>query len=374
MGIKDFFRRRRIEKIAGDTLDNANDAESLQKATDVIIRALKKHPEMKGELLSKIGMQIDGDNEIPNTLMDEVAKGITNTEGIPNQIISRKGVIDALTDDGITTIIQEGNIDQNLQNNLADSITDINKRQKVKKEITKNILSELYNECGNLKDADLITKIKELQLNQSNMHTKNRITNIIARQMAYNYIKFNGIIFSRFDEILSVEEMFSLNFPVIIEKIIIEDLNEEKLKKIPKDFNEGEGFVKKWRKKLLEDVADKIARRYTDTGIWNVPNSEEMRKISEEEEQFLLNTIENKLENLTGLKLTSKSLLDIRSQIRGKSNVNSIIDTMTKLGLFDLLLNMPTEEANKLIKVFTIFTRNKSHREKKDGQQSEELR
>ena len=188
MGIKEFFIRRRIEKIAGDTLDNANDAESLEKATDVIIRALKEHPEMKGEILSKIGMQIDGDSEIPNTLMDEVAKGITNTEGIPNQIISRKGVIDALTDDGITTIIQEGNIDQNLQNNLADSITDINKRQKVKKEITKNILSELYNECGNLKDADLITKIKELQLDQSNMHTKNRITKIIARQMAYNYM------------------------------------------------------------------------------------------------------------------------------------------------------------------------------------------
>ena len=357
MGIKDFFRRRRIEKIAGDTLDNANDAESVEKATDVIIRALKEHPEMKGEILSKIGMQIDGDSEIPNTLMDEVAKGITNTEGIPNQIISRKGVIDALTDDGIEDIIRDGDIDQRLQNNLADSISDKNKRQEVKKEITNNTLSKLYNDCGKISDAELITKLKDLQLDHNNMHTKSRITNIIARQMAFNYLKFKSIIFPKFREILSVEKMFELNLPRIIE---------EELKYIKEDTEGMKGFTEEWRKKLLEDVCDNITRTYIDTGIWNIPDSEEMRNINEEEEQFLLSTIETKLKNIARLELTVKDKIDIQSQIRGKSNVNSIINTMAKYGLLRLLINMPEKEAEKIIKVVTTFVMNRSKKKEKE--------
>lgn len=357
MGIKDFFNSLRIKKIAGDTLDNANDAESLEEAKRVIIKALKEHPEMKKEILSEIGNQIDGDNEIPNALMDEVAMGITTTKEIPNKIINSEGVKNALTDDGIQTIIKKGNIDPNLQNNLADSISDENKRKKVKKEITNNTLSKLYNDCGKISDAELITKLKDLQLDHNNMHTKSRITNIIARQMAFNYLKFKSIIFPRFREILSVEKMFELNLPRIIE---------EELKYIKEDTEGMKGFTEEWRKKLLEDVCDNITRTYIDTGIWNIPNSEEMRNINEEEEQFLLSTIETKLKNIARLELTVKDKIDIQSQIRGKSNVNSIINTMAKYGLLRLLINMPEKEAEKIIKVVTTFVMNRSKKKEKE--------
>lgn len=351
MGIKDFFNSLRIKKIAGDTLDNANDAESLEEAKRVIIKALKEHPEMKKEILSEIGNQIDGDNEIPNALMDEVAMGITTTKEIPNKIINSEGVKNALTDDGIQTIIKKGNIDPNLQNNLADSISDENKRKKVKKEITNNTLSKLYNDCGKISDAELITKLKDLQLDHNNMHTKSRITNIIARQMAFNYLKFKSIIFPKFREILSVEKMFELNLPRIIE---------EELKYIKEDTEGMKGFTEEWRKKLLEDVCDNITRTYIDTGIWNIPDSEEMRNINEEEEQFILNTIKTKLKSINGSELNSKSQLDIKAQIRGNYNVNSIIDEMTKEGVYELLINMPREDASKLIKTFASFIKNKT--------------
>lgn len=357
MGIKAFFNSLRIKKIAGDTLDNANDAESLEEAKRVIIKALKEHPEMKKEILSEIGNQIDGDNEIPNALMDEVAMGITTTKEIPNKIINSEGVKNALTDDGIQTIIKKGNIDPNLQNNLADSISDKNKRQEVKKEITNNTLSKLYNDCGKISDAELITKLKDLQLDYNNMHTKSRITNIIARQMAFNYLKFKSIIFPKFREILSVEKMFELNLPGIIE---------EEIKYIKEDTEGMKGFTEEWRKKLLEDVCDNITRTYIDTGIWNIPNSEEMRNINEEEEQFLLSTIETKLKNIARLELTVKDKIDIQSQIRGKSNVNSIINTMAKYGLLRLLINMPEKEAEKIIKVVTTFVMNRSKKKEKE--------
>lgn len=357
MGIKAFFNSLRIKKIAGDTLDNANDAESLEEAKRVIIKALKEHPEMKKEILSEIGNQIDGDNEIPNALMDEVAMGITTTKEIPNKIINSEGVKNALTDDGIQTIIKKGNIDPNLQNNLADSISDKNKRQEVKKEITNNTLSKLYNDCGKISDAELITKLKDLQLDHNNMHTKSRITNIIARQMAFNYLKFKSIIFPKFREILSVEKMFELNLPGIIE---------EEIKYIKEDTEGMKGFTEEWRKKLLEDVCDNITRTYIDTGIWNIPNSEEMRNINEEEEQFLLSTIETKLKNIARLELTVKDKIDIQSQIRGKSNVNSIINTMAKYGLLRLLINMPEKEAEKIIKVVTTFVMNRSKKKEKE--------
>ena len=338
MGIINFFKKRQIARIAGDTLDNVNDAKSLEEAKRVIIKALKEHPEMKKEILSEIGNQIDGDNEIPNALMDEVAMGIMSTKEIPNKIINSDGVKNALTDDGIQTIIKQGNIDPNLQKNLADSISDDNKRKIVKKEITNITLNKLYNDCGNISDADLITKLKDLQLDQNNMHTKSIITSIIVRQMAFNYIKFKSIIFSRFREIISVEKMFEINFPRIIE---------EEIKYIKEDTKGMEGFTEEWRKKLLEDVCDNITKTYIDTGIWNIPDSEEMRNINKEEEQFILNTIKTKLKSINGSELNSKSQLDIKAQIRGNYNVNSIIDEMTKEGVYELSINMPREDASK---------------------------
>ena len=83
MILKDLINWFRIRRIAGNTLGNANEAETLEQAK-IIIKALKEHPELKGDLLSEIGRQIDMNDKTPNVLMDKVAMGIIGTDELPN--------------------------------------------------------------------------------------------------------------------------------------------------------------------------------------------------------------------------------------------------------------------------------------------------
>lgn len=61
-----------------------------------------------------------------------------------------------------------------------------------------NELMEIYNQCGSIADHVLIKKIKDLGVKPADFNVKD----VIARQMAADYLMYNAIIFSHFNDVL----------------------------------------------------------------------------------------------------------------------------------------------------------------------------
>ena len=370
MGIRDWLKTIRIKRIAGNTMVQATEAESLEKATKIIIQALlKEPPEMRVQILAEIGEQIDGDANTSNVLLDKVAVGITESKTIPNDILKEGGIQDNMTDKGIVSLIKDGGIDLDMQKTFAGSIDnkeskeemksliadriderEEEKRKKKQKEII-DLLSKLYKKCGEVTDSDVITMLSDIPENQKSELVRNEINGIISRQMAFNYLKFGSIIFSRFNDVLSAEEMFDLNYIERIKNEIVKikaNTKEEKdevLKKL-------DGFTETWREVLLEDVSKEIANRYIDTGVWDIHYSEEMKNITQNEEKTILESIENKVKKKKKKNLSTEDRLKIGSQIRGKHKVNDIVDYMDKTNTFNMLNSLDEKGAKRAIEAF----------------------
>lgn len=83
-----------------------------------------------------------------------------------------------------------------------------------------NILKELrdlYRKCGEINDTELSNTIIDLNIDMNKYRVF--IDRIIARQFAFAYLKFRGIIFSRFNRIISKERILEEN---IIDTILKE--------------------------------------------------------------------------------------------------------------------------------------------------------
>ena len=385
MGLRDLLKYFKIKRIAGDTMEQANEAESLEQAKKIIIQTLKEHPEMRGEILSEIGRQIDENEETPNILLDEVAVGITESNSIPNKIINREGVKDNMTDEGIISLIEDDNIDLKMQQTLANNIDDTESKEKmdtlIEKRIDKekeekekakqkevlNLLDKLYKKCGEIKDSDIITTLSDIPENQKTEAVKKGINAVISKQMACNYLEYGSIIFSKFNEILSAEDMFALNYTDKIKKEII------RIKTNSKDgagdiTKKLESFTESWREVLIEDVCKEVANKYLDTGVWDIQSSEEMKNISQEEENFIVNSINEKVKKKKKKDLSTEDKLKIKALIRGKVNVNNIIEYIDQIGLLDQLNELlditDKETVKKVLNASNAFVMNRIKREK----------
>ena len=383
MGLGDLFKKLKIKRIAGDTMEQASEAENLEQAKKIIIQTLKEHPEMRGELFSEIGKQIDENEETPNSLLDEVAVGITESNSIPNKIINREGVKDNMTDEGIISLIKDDNIDLKMQQTLAKNIDDteskeeidslieerIDKEQEAKriekqKEIL-TLLDKLYQKCGDVKDSDIIITLSDIPENQKTESVKKGINAVIAKQMACNYLDYGSIIFSKFNEILSAEDMLALNFTEKIKK----ELLRVRTNKSPTEILKlSDSFTESWREVLIEDICKEVANKYIDTGVWDIKTSEEMKNISQKEEEYIVKSINEKIKKKKKKNLSTEDKLKIKALIRGKINVNNIIEYADEIGLFenlnDLLEITDEETVKKVLNASNAFVMNRIKREK----------
>ena len=78
--------------------------------------------------------------------------------------------------------------------------------------MAKNIneeIKKLYRQCGKISDTDLVNQLKHLNLG---IEYKDLVNKIIARQCVFNSIQNKKEDFSKFEEIISSEELQSEDF------------------------------------------------------------------------------------------------------------------------------------------------------------------
>ena len=118
---------------------------------------------------------------------------------------------------------------------------------------------------------------------------------------------------------------------------------EEEYKKIEEDQGNKEGrFDKKGLKKqILIEMGKNIADKYDETGVFIIPQSENMKDIDKEEEEAFIKSIQT----YSRKQLSKQEVIDIDEQIRGNSNNIQIKENM----LIDLIKNIPEEVKSKSI-------------------------
>ena len=202
----------------------------------------------------------------------------------------------------------------------------------------KEQIRRLYNECGQINDIELIYQIQDLNIKNED---KRIIRRIIARQCAFDYLKFGSIIFSNFNRILSEYEMLEENiiFDILKECILI--IIQIKTGKIPSikiknTHLQFEKHIPEKREELYTDLINYVEKRIV-FNYWETGAFEECKKISNNNllkmEEGIINKIKS---NYINKALKNKNIdsrppsriieygftnlirLEIKAKIRGK--------------------------------------------------------
>lgn len=335
--IKKFLKRNNPEVISDEIAQTFNERrengekDPLDNTVKDIIKILHEHPDIKRTILAKLAEN----EEVPDKLIVKTAIKISESEDIPNSVITAG--VKNISDESINEIIEKGQFD-NLTERM-DLIKNVGDKQIIEENI-KNELKILYKVCKDKKDYEVVERVDKLKelLNDSEVSPdiQNLIRQVVAKKMAENYysdIKKGTRIFG-LSKIMPVEDMIEYDLPSMVE---------EEYKKIEEDQGNKEGrFDKKGLKKqILIEMGKNIADKYDETGVFIIPQSENMKDIDKEEEEAFIKSIQT----YSRKQLSKQEVIDIDEQIRGNSNNIQIKENM----LIDLIKNIPEEVKSKSI-------------------------
>lgn len=338
--IKKFFNRNNPEAISDDIAQvfhkrkENGEKDPMDNTVKDIIKILKEHPDIERAILANIAEN----DKIPDKIFEKTAIKISESTEIPDSVIS--DVVQRsdtnISDESINRIIEKGKIDEKERIKLIHNVED----EQIIKENVKNELKILYKVCKDKKDYEVVERVEKLKElldeNEISEEIQNLIRKIVAKKMAENYysdIKKGTRIFE-LSKIMPVEDMIENDLPIMVE---------EEYKKIEEERGTKEDrFDKKGLKKqILIEMGKNIADKYDETGVFIIPQSENMKGIDKEEEEAFIKSIQT----YSRKQLSKQEVIDIDEQIRGNSNNVQIKENM----LIDLIKNIPEEVKSKSI-------------------------
>lgn len=301
------------------------------------------NPEKVREILKSILEKKD----IPNRIFEKAATQISKDKEIPDSVIT--DVIGRsetnISDESINRIIEEGNIDVNERINLMHNVED----KTIIEERVENELKILYRVCKDKKDYEVVERVdilKELlEDNKVSANIQNLIKQVVAKKMAENYysdIKKGTRIYD-LSKIMPVENMIEYDLPSMVE---------QEYEKIEENEGNKEGrFNKKeLKEQILIEMGKNIADKYDETGVFIIPQSENMKGIDKEEEETFIKSIQT----YSRKQLSKQEIIDIDEQIRGNFNNVQIRENM----LINLIKNIPEKDKNRSIDILAKIASN----------------
>ena len=380
--IKKFMNRNNPELIAGNVADaylerkENKEKDPMDHTADEIMQILKTHPDIEKAILANIL-----ENEkIPDRIFEKVATRISKDEEIPDSVIPAavNKADTSISIESINNIIENGEVNARDRIELIKQVEDT----KSKKEGVKNELRRLYEDCEKKRDAEVTERIEEivsiLDKKDINEDVKGWIQTVIAKKMAENFYsdtKQGPKIFT-FTKIESIENM--------IEKDLATEVETE-YKKLEEERQTKERRFKKeeFETQLYKELGKQIGIRYEDTGVFIVPQLDNIKKMDEEQKNKFIKSIQT----YSRKQLNKDEIIDIDEQIRGvsensqikegtiiktikalpKDGKNDKIDMLTEIlknqkmyetiqqlqesGLLEKIENMPTEKRKETINI-----------------------
>lgn len=334
----------KVKKIVGNIEEKFHQTEGEEAATkqavEEAIRKLEKTPGLSEAVLRELLMR----ESISNSVPVETIKNIPESE-IPNDTVIKvvEKLSDELPDNKMLEIAEETSLGLKGKQKIIEAVSDPDKKRKKQEELILNELNKIYKEVdansGEFVILGEITRVLQEKPEFESGKIDKKVSEILTKKMVLNYMNFNSIMPRKFSGIKSIEEMFSEDFPQIAEC---------EYKKMPRTNREEAKYEfkeSKFREDLLKEISKNIAENYRKNGYKRlvIPQSETMKKISQEEEEEFIREIAQEVERKGG-KLDALSEVDAKGQIRGNvEETEKIEDYVTKIG------ELPQEIKNEFI-------------------------
>lgn len=336
--INEIKNRNNPESIAGNVADaylerkKNKEKDPMDHTADEIMQTLKKKPAKRKDILAKI---IDN-KRIPDEMLPKIATRISKDPEIPDSVIPEavNRADTSISMESINNILENGEVNAKDRIELIKQVEDI----KSKKEGIKSELKRLYKDCKIKRDVEVTERIDEitkiLKKEDIDKDIQGWIQTVIARKMAENFYSDTkkGTKIFTFTTIEPIEDM--------IEKDIATDVKNE-YKKIEEEQQSKKGrFIKEeFETQLYKELGKQIGIRYEETGAFIIPQSNNIKKMNEEQKNRFINAIQI----YSRKQLTKDEIIDIDEQIRGVSE-NSQIKEST---IIKTIKELPKEEKNE---------------------------
>ena len=315
--IDKFLNKNNPERIANEIAQSYQEKKEngeehpMDDTVEEIMQIFQNNPDL--EKVREILKNILEKKDIPNRIIEKTATKISQDEKIPDSVITEvvaKSDVD-VADETINNIINEGEI--NLKERLK-LLKNVENKNILEKQVS-NELEILYRNCKDKRDAEVAERVTELKeiLDSKNISDdlQDLIQTVVAKKMAENIYSdtSKGTNIYTLSKIMPVEDMVERDLVSTVEREYnkIEDSNQPK-----------EGRFKKQELKIqiLIELAKKIAKKYEESGIFVIPQSDNMKKINEEEEKNFIRAIQT----YSRKDLSRQEVVDIDEQVRGKSD------------------------------------------------------
>ncbi len=352
--IDKFLNKNNPERIANEIAQSYQEKKEngeehpMDDTVEEIMKIFQNNPdpEKVREILKNILEQKD----IPDRIFEKTATKISQDEKIPDSIITEvvaKSDVD-VADETINNIINEGDI--NLKERLK-LLKNVENKKILEKQVS-NELEILYRNCKDKRDAEVAERVLELKeiLDSKNVSddVQNLIQTVIAKKMAENIYSdiSKGTRIYELSKIMPVDEMIERDMVSTVEK---------EYKKIEDNGEIKEGRFKKeeLKKLLLIELAKNISVKYEESGVFVIPQSDNMKKINEEEEKTFIRAIQT----YSRKELSRQEVVDIDEQVRGKSDNIQLKENMIN----GLLKKIPEQDKKRSMNsLINILKDNKS--------------
>lgn len=336
-------------------------------------------------------------NGMPNRMAEKLSILLANNENISDEAVTKaveESKID-VPDEMIETILEEGNFEHHEDRlSLIQKVED----EKIVQDRLKNEFVILSKNCKSKKDGEVVDRLNELKkiAEQSDVYinTQQLIENVVAVKMAENFYNdsMKGTKIYTLAKVCPADKMFEKD---IASKV------ESEYRKIEQERGVKEDRFDKsmLRKQILSEIAKDVGYKYQkDDRAFIVPQSENMRKISNEEEQLFIKEVQTAYKH----ELDENQIMELKEEIRGiiknkqakeamiidkikdLKNEEKVVDLMLEVlgdedkirtigmmnesGLLDTFNQIPTETRRKTIEAIntTIIERNAKNNQKEN--------
>lgn len=337
-----FLKKKQVDRVLESIKkaegENLTLAETNRIATEMV-KQIEQTPEILDAVLRQLyekGLEISA--SVRDEISTQVIQGVAESEKVPNGRVveATEAIVGKLPDNKVAELAKGVNLGIEAKNAIVEvGISDEERKREEKVNIAIDNLHKIYESLESLiSDRDIVQRISKImnnlpKTNQSEQLKINQlVNNIIAKQMMQNYLRIATIKFQSFYAIRTPEEMFAINIPQLVKC---------EYKKIPtkvREQNKKEYKEEDCRRDLLGIIANHVATKYIQDGSKKIfiPQSKEMKKISEGEEQYFLEQIKQTVKDLNG-NIDLLTEMDIKEQIRGNvKTIEAVTEYVTKMG------------------------------------------
>lgn len=312
-----------------DAVKEEIDSENVKAGTKKAVEIIRENPEISAVEFLKM---LKEEDNIPNEIIVDTTKKITDEETVE--------VVEELdfTSEQISEIIKDTDMDFDIAKKVVAQIPDEAKKEEQKRKLIKSEeaiilkqLDDIYEQCENLMDQEIIYRVKKINMTIETGNIESKINEIAAKMTAFECITIGDVKISNIIELIPLKRMLEIKFTNCVERQyrILADKYDKQKKKY-RDYDKS-----RLERKIIKESAKNIAKDFDKIGEWDSPELETIKKLEKKQKEIFMKEIYS-CENI---KISSGDYRRLSRKIGMQEEKYKKLDD-----LFEKLENMPEEE------------------------------